>query len=337
MPNVPPSQTSGPNDPFDFIKIKSVRDLSSKPPPEIWSGVICLGDRVQISGASKSYKSFFTKQLCYCINYGIDFIGRKIENTIPMVDVDMELREYFLRQRVTSIARFLNGGGIDKYDTFCLRGKTKKFTPEAILKFGEVIDSKGKKGFSIDPIYTLQRDGNENLTSGVTVLTDPFDEIVESYDLLFLWTNHHSKGEQVQKAAINRAAGSGGWGRFCDISIDLLRHKEDQCFIVEITQRNFAMVPKFVIEFNLTGLCFVRRDDLSPNDYAEEKKEPSRVETSKEIVLVLIKAFQAQGTGISQKELEDISDIPVTTLNKTVRILIADEKIIRSNGVYYIK
>ena len=110
---------------YSFLEFKTVDQLSDVAPIQVWSDVICLGDRVMIAGATKSYKSFFAKQLSYCITYGLPFLDRKMVNAIPMLDLDMELREYFCKLRTEGIDSALNEGEVSRCKTICLRGQAK--------------------------------------------------------------------------------------------------------------------------------------------------------------------------------------------------------------------
>ena len=102
---------------YYFLRPKKIHELDDTPPVQVWDGVICLGDRVMISGATKSYKSFFAKQFTFCITYGLPFLERPVSTAIPMLDVDMELREYFCRLRVERIAAAL--GISDTREIYC--------------------------------------------------------------------------------------------------------------------------------------------------------------------------------------------------------------------------
>jgi hypothetical protein len=307
-------------DPFSFLDFKSVDQLDSTPPDVIWYNCISAGDRVMISGATKSYKSFFAKQMLYCMNYGLPFLERKMEREFPMVDFDMELREYYCGLRVKAIAKALNNGDVGRWRSVCLRGKAKLLDETAIAQIGVRMKSTGRKGFGLDPIYRLQRDGNgDNSAQEVNTLLDPFDQISTEYDLLFIWIHHHSKGNQAGKTAHERASGSGGWARYADVIIDLIMHQEQFCFIVEITQRNFEAIPKFVVEFDIKKLVFVRRYDLSAEDVQEkEVGRPNKIDGQIEVILALVRAFEDNG-GISRKDLEGLSMIPTSSVTKVVK------------------
>ena len=309
-----------PDPDFSFLDFKSISQLESTPPAVIWSGVISAGDRVMISGATKSYKSFFAKQMIYCMNYELPFLGRKMECEFPMVDIDMELREYYCRSRVIAIAEALNGGKVDKWRSVCLRGKAKELTRAAIAELGKRIKLSKRNGFSLDPIYRLQRDGSgDNSAHEVNTLLDPFDDISSLYELLFIWIHHHSKGSQSGKTSHERASGSGGWARYADVIIDLITHQEKFCFIVEITQRNFTSVPKFVVEFDLNDLVFVRRNDLSAEDIQEKEVagRPTKIDNQIEVILALVRAFDDAG-GISRLDLEGLSMVPKSSVTKAL-------------------
>ena len=311
-----------PKDPFGFLAFKSVEMLDSTPPDVVWSGVISAGDRVMISGATKSYKSFFAKQMIYCMNYGLPFLDRKMERQFPMVDFDMELREYYCRVRVLAIANALNHGETDLWRSVCLRGKAKRLIPAVIKQIGPMMLEANRKGFGLDPIYRLQRDGSgDNSAQEVNTLLDPFDEISTEYDLLFMWIHHHSKGNQAGKTSHERGSGSGGWARYADVIIDLIMHQEPFCFIVEITQRNFMAIDKFVVEFDLKQLVFIRRRDLSAEDVQEKEKakQPNKLDAQIEVILALVRAFDDDG-GISRSDLEGLSMIPRSSVTKAIGI-----------------
>lgn len=327
-------QQRSPEADYKFLEIKTVEQLSSVAPIQVWEQVICLGDRVMIAGATKSFKSFFVKQFTYSIIYGIAFLERKIVTPVAMLDLDMELREYFCRQRIEMIAGSLNGGHTSQYRAICLRGLAKKLTPEAIKHLGQKMHARHLRGLVLDPIYKLERPGQGEIHAAeVNALLDPFDEMSFTYDLLFIWIHHHSKGDQAKKESHERASGSGAWSRYADVIVDLIAHKEDFCFILQITQRNFPAVERFVIQFNLSTLIFVRRNDLSPEDVRENESNagrPKKIEGQIEIALAVVRAMDNYD-GVSHRTWQELTMIPESSFKKVKKICIAQNK------VYYSK
>jgi hypothetical protein len=323
---------NGEND-YSFLEFKSVNELDSQSPKEIWDKVICVGDRVMIAGATKSYKSFFAKQFSYCISYKLPFLSRRIVTPIPMLDLDMELREFFLRQRIKAIAEHLNGSNTELYRCLCLRGQAKKLTPDAIEELGRRLKKAQIGGICLDPIYKLQRNGlGDNSASEVNTLLDPFDDISFAHNLLFIWIHHHSKGNQALKESHERASGSGGYGRYADVIIDLIRHKHDFCFIVQITQRNFPAIKKFVVQFDLDSLLFNCRSDLNPEDVAEQPtpaKTRHILEKQLQTALAVVRALDDYG-GVSRSQWFDLALMPESSFKKVKTMLINDKKVYES-------
>ena len=89
-----------------------------------------------------------------------------------------------------------------------------------------------------------------------------------------MYVAHFSKGNQANKAAIDRISGSGVYGRDADTIINLTQHQEPDCLTVEFTLRNHQGLDPFVVEWKYP--LMVRRKDLNPAQLkvASSRKKP---------------------------------------------------------------
>ena len=73
----------------------------------------------------------------------------------------------------------------------------------------------------LDPIYKVST-GDENSASDMGKFCNQFDKICTETGASMIYCHHHSKGAQGGKKAIDRASGSGVFGRDPDALIDMI-------------------------------------------------------------------------------------------------------------------
>ena len=105
------------------------------------------------------------------------------------------------------------------------------------------------------------------------------------------------------------------------------------CFIVQITQRNFPAVEKFVIEFDLIRLLFVCRPDLSPEEpkVSEQKitGRPVKLQIQIETSLAVVRAMDDSG-GVSSTQWQEFAMIPLSSFHKIKKILLSIKQVYKS-------
>jgi hypothetical protein len=239
-----------------------IDQFETKLPAEILEGVFCDGQVIAIQGGSKGRKTWFVMQLLWCIANGLPFLR------IPafkrrVLDIDLELQRPFIRKRFEQIQAAL-GGRIDNLEVSALRGHVHELEAKHLEMLAQMIEDKAVGLFNIDPIYRLLGTKQENLTSDVSRLLEPFLAITQKLIIAFLYAHHFAKGDPAMREAIDRGSGSGVFGRLPDVIIDLAPHKERDCLIVSVIQRNYPEITPFVIRWE--NFLFHRDDKLNPGD-----------------------------------------------------------------------
>jgi hypothetical protein len=79
----------------------------------------------------------------------------------------------------------------------------------------------------IDPIYKVII-GDENSAADMARFCNVFDTIAQRINCATVYAHHHSKGTQGQKRAIDRASGSGVFGRDPDAVLDFIELQVDK-------------------------------------------------------------------------------------------------------------
>ena len=114
----------------------------------------------------------------------------------------------------------------------------------------------------IDPIYKAFM-GDENNAGDVKQFLAVIEHFSEQTGAAICYGAHFSKGNQSEKEAIDRIAGSGVHARDPDCVMVMTKQEEENCFTVESTIRNNAPVDDFVVEWGFPLMR--RRPDLDPS------------------------------------------------------------------------
>ena len=97
----------------------------------------------------------------------------------------------------------------------------------------------------IDPIYKVIT-GDENSAEQMAHFCNQFDRIATELNCSVIYCHHHSKGAQGGKRAIDRASGSGVFGRDADALLDMIELDAEQvgssrsAWRIEGTLREYA-------------------------------------------------------------------------------------------------
>lgn len=206
---------------FQFpIECTDSADPYEKTAPELIQGVIRQGELLEIIGDSKMGKTWLSIQLALALASGGEWLGIKCEKT-KVLYVNLELNSADFKNRIKSVA---DAGGYNRGygDLSIVNARGNFYDLDAFLSglAGMIKMRNEQYGMIIlDPIYMLV-DGDENKAEDVKELcrkVQTFFYEMKSAGLIVL---HHSKGAQGSKEAIDRAVGSGVWGRFADAILD---------------------------------------------------------------------------------------------------------------------
>ncbi|MGE4320490.1 MAG: AAA family ATPase [Acholeplasmataceae bacterium] len=192
-----------------------------KLPPELIEGVVRVGHKMMISGASKSGKSFLLMQLAIALSEGTKWLGFQCKKS-KVLYVNLEIDRASFIHRFTEIYEALKLKPKHSHDIsiWNLRGIAMPLDKLAPILIRRVV-SRGYDAIIIDPIYKVIT-GDENSASDMGIFTNLFDTISKETGCTIIFSHHHSKGPQGFKKAMDRASGSGVFSRDPDALVDLI-------------------------------------------------------------------------------------------------------------------
>lgn len=211
----------------DDDQIPELYDIAAEldnPPPlaeELIAGILRRGHQMLIAGGSKTSKSFLTLELALSVATGKPWLGTYDCTQGNVLYINGEIDRASCDRRIMAI---LERMGIDRMD---LRGKMDVMTARGYdLSAAQVITkvSRGGKSYALiilDPIYTLADVTDENNAAEVRKMLREIGKLATTTGAALVAIHHHSKGAQGGKRSIDRASGSGVFGRWFDAVVDL--------------------------------------------------------------------------------------------------------------------
>jgi RecA-family ATPase len=121
----------------------------------------------------------------------------------------------------------------------------------------------------IDPIYKVTT-GDENNAEAMSYFCNQFDKICTELGCAVIDCHHHSKGQQGQKKADDRASGSGVFRRDPDANIDMIELDCTDAKAQLINNRVCFEIQKYLNECGIDWVDEIGEDD----SYVEKKFEP---------------------------------------------------------------
>lgn len=203
-----------------------------KLPPELIEGVVRVGHKMMISGASKSGKSFLLMQLAIALSEGTKWLGFQCKKS-KVLYLNLEIDKASFIHRFTEIYEALKLKPKHSHDIsiWNLRGiamPLDKLAPILIRR----VASRGFDAIIIDPIYKVIT-GDENSASDMGIFTNLFDMISKETGSTIIFSHHHSKGPQGFKKAMDRASGSGVFARDPDAQLDMIQLETSDEFMAK--------------------------------------------------------------------------------------------------------
>ena len=199
--------------------------MPDKPEPLI-DGVLRRTHKMLITGASKTGKSFLQTELAIAIAEGREWLGfRCSQGRVLYVNLEIDEASCFHRFRDVYKALGIGERHLANIDIWNLRGQTEALdtlVPKLIRRMQRAVrkDDGGYAAVIIDPIYKVIT-GDENSASDMAKFCNQFDKICKATNAAAIYCHHHSKGAQGGKKSMDRASGSGVFGRDPDALIDL--------------------------------------------------------------------------------------------------------------------
>lgn len=195
-------------------------DIPSLPQPII-DGMLYPGDKMMLSGQSKAGKSFALMELCIAVAEGGKWLGRPCAKG-RVLYVNLELKRDVRRRRFRDVYNALGCESKHRSEISCFDLKGHSAPLSKLSQ--SIIRRAAGKNYSlivIDPIYKVL-DGDENSAENVSTFCNQLDVLIETLGCAIVYCHHHSKGNQGQKASIDRASGSGVFARDADALIDMI-------------------------------------------------------------------------------------------------------------------
>ena len=259
-------KTGGANLP-EIETASSLLKNRSKKPAEIIKGVVHAGTKVVLASGSKVGKTWILIAWIIAVVTGTR-IWKYMTEIGKGLLVNFEIRPEFMADRIEIIQKHGNHLDLGNLHVWNLRGVTVDF--EQLTE--AIIERALKENYSLivlDPIYKTMVGRSENSSSTVGILCKQIDRIIEATGAAVIFAHHYTKGNAAKKNQIDRMSGSGVFARDADSIITLTEHEQKNCYVVEMTLRNLAPQPPFVIEWKYPVM--VERLDLSPADFKSDE------------------------------------------------------------------
>ena len=224
-------------DPEDFTEIwENLPELA----PELIQGILRKGHKMLLSGGSKTGKSMLMIQLAIAIASGGHWLGKQCaKGKVLYVNLEIDRASFARRIAAACEKRSITPDKIKgNLKVWNLRGNSyplDKLAPKLIRR----CQKEGLTAVIIDPVYKVMV-GDENKAGDMAAFCNQFDRIASQLDCAVIYVHHFSKGDQDKKASIDRASGSGVFGRDPDTISTVTKLKSDEPAVrVEFTLREF--------------------------------------------------------------------------------------------------
>ena len=265
---------SPPDQEFAFPALVNGSEIASNHlalPEPIIAGLISRGEKGELAGGSKSFKTWALINQALAIASGIPW-WRFSTHPTPVIFLNLEIPRPFFEQRVRDVASALGVAIPETFNVLHLRNVKlgeRDCWNAFLVRLKELCSAIQNPFLTSDPIYKLLGGRNENSAGDVAQLLAQLDEMVQLMDGSNFFGHHYSKGNQSDKEAIDRAAGSGVFQRDPDSILTMTAHKDESAFTVDSIIRNHLPVNAFCVSWKCP--LFELRPDLDPNDLKAPK------------------------------------------------------------------
>ena len=195
-------------------------------PEELIRGILRCGHKMLISGPSKAGKSFLLMELAIAITEGRKWLGFPCKKG-RVLYVNLEIDRASCIHRFANIydALHIRKPCAENLVLWNLRGKAvplDKLVPQLVRR----VRNQHFDAIIIDPIYKVIT-GDENSASDMAFFCNQFDKICAETGCAAIYCHHHSKGDQGNRKAADRASGSGVFARDPDAQLDVIELQLD--------------------------------------------------------------------------------------------------------------
>lgn len=190
--------------------------------PELIQDVLRIGNKMLITGDSKSGKTCLTQELAIAIAEGWEWLGHKcMQGKVLYINLEVTPAGLYARflQIYKEYGKQISEEGKKNLCIWNLRGHVSTLN-ELAPKIIRRCRSEHYAAIIIDPIYKVQG-GDENSASEIGRFCNQLDYIARETGASPIFNHHHAKGFQGDKKAIDRGSGSGVFARDPDAIVDL--------------------------------------------------------------------------------------------------------------------
>jgi RecA-family ATPase len=190
--------------------------------PTMIEGILRQGHKCLISGPSKAGKSFLLINLSISIAEGRPWLSWDCkQGRVLYINLELDRASCLHRFREVYNALGYPPENLQNIDIWNLRGYAQsmdKLVPKLIRRALKTRPD----CIIIDPIYKVIT-GDENAADQMAKFCNQFDRICTELHASVVYCHHHSKGDQGQKRAHDRASGSGVFARDPDALLDMIQ------------------------------------------------------------------------------------------------------------------
>ena len=236
--------------------------------PELIKGLFRMNQKMILSGASKSGKSFMLIELALCLASGTPWIGYECKEC-KVLYVNLEIAGASFIKRIDDVSRIMaldRGVWNENLKILNMRGIHTDIEEMRGALIAEIISEEAETGIPfgaviLDPIYKIS-DGEENSAKDVGRFCSNIDVICKETGAAVIFSHHHSKGDQGYKSAQDRASGSGVFARDPDTMIDMIELDIDKDIYGDMKNSYACDYWASLLDKNFPGW----RDEVSEDD-----------------------------------------------------------------------
>ena len=199
-----------------------------KDPPklseELIANILRVGNKMIITGDSKSGKTCLSQELAVCLAEGKPWINKFQCKQGKILYINLEVQEASLYERFNRIYSAnkwkVTRKGEENIVIWNLRGHAVPLDKLASKIIRRCRNQGPFVAIIVDPLYKVQQ-GDENSAEAITSFCNALDKIAQETGAAVIYDHHHPKGFMGERKAIDRGAGSGVFARDADAIIDL--------------------------------------------------------------------------------------------------------------------
>lgn len=256
-----------------IVSLVDMEEMDIPEPQVLIEGLLHQGEKMVLSGASKSNKTWSLIDLGLSIASGKDWWGRKTSQG-KVLYINFEIPDFHMRQRCLRISEAKEIGKEHRanFDIYRLRGHAADF---ATLRDTITIQAGNNyKLIIIDPIYKGLGGRDENKAGDMAGLLNEFEKLAVSTGAAVAFGHHYSKGNQAAKDPMDRMGGSGVLARDPDTVMSVTKHEQEDAYTVECLTRNFPRPEAFCVKWEHPLMCPDKA--LNPADLKQLGVKPKK-------------------------------------------------------------